>query len=100
MMFHKNENSGKGGLGGHASNQPPVVIESPVVYKFPHMTNADKIRLMSDEELAEFLLNRDLDVVEKASKAVGFTYKFDRESCLVNVIDWLKEEASTDAESS
>ena len=57
------------------------------------ITNADLIRTMSDEELAEFLLNRDLDVVEKASKSVGFTYKVDRERCLVNVIDWLKQEA-------
>ena len=56
-------------------------------------TNADRIRAMTDEELAEFLLNRDLGVVEKASKAVGFTYKVDREPCLVNVIDWLKQEA-------
>ena len=55
-------------------------------------TNADRIRAMTDKELAEFLLNRDLDIVEKASKSVGFTYKVDREPCLVNVIDWLKQE--------
>ena len=59
-------------------------------------TNADRIRAMTDEELAEFLLNRDLDVVEKASKAVGFTYKVDREQCLVNVIGWMKEEVVSD----
>lgn len=56
-------------------------------------TNGDNFRAMTDEELAEFLLNRDLAIVEKASKAVGFTYKVDRESCLVNVIDWLRQEA-------
>lgn len=59
----------------------------------PIITNGDKMRAMTDEELAEFLLNRDLDVVEKATKAVGFTYKVDREPCLVNVIDWLTQEA-------
>lgn len=58
------------------------------------MKNGDAIRAMSDEELAEFLLNRDLNVVEKSSKAVGFTYKVDREPCLVNVLDWLKQEAN------
>ena len=58
------------------------------------LANADRVRAMTDEELAEFLLNRDLDVVEKASKAVGFTYKVDIESCLVNVIGWLKEEVA------
>lgn len=60
------------------------------------VTHGDELRAMTDEELAEFLLNRDLDVVEKESKAAGFTYKVDREQCLVNVIDWLKEEAITD----
>jgi hypothetical protein len=60
------------------------------------MKNGDAIRAMSDEELAEFLLNRDLNIVEKASKAVGFTYKVDREQCLVNVIGWLKEEVVSD----
>lgn len=57
-------------------------------------TNADRIRAMSDEELTEFLLNRDLDVLEKASKAAGFTYEVDREQCFVEVIDWLKQEVS------
>ena len=57
-------------------------------------TNADRIRAMTDEELAKFLLNRDLYVVEKASKAVGFTYKVDRKQSLANVIDWLKQEAT------
>lgn len=61
------------------------------------MTNADRIRAMSDEELAEFLLNRDLGVVEKASKTTGFTYKVDREQCLVDVIDWLKQEVEGNA---
>jgi hypothetical protein len=63
---------------------------------FKPKTNADRIRAMTDEELAEFLLNRDLNIVEKASKAVGFTYKVDREQCLVNVIGWLKEEVVSD----
>ena len=57
-------------------------------------TNADRIRAMTDEELAEFLLNRDLDVIERASKAVWFTYKINRESSLANVIDWLRQEAT------
>lgn len=57
-------------------------------------TNADRIRAMSDEELTEFLLNRDLAVLEKASKAAGFTYEVDREQCFVEVIDWLKQEVS------
>lgn len=58
------------------------------------VTNGDRIRRMTDDELAEFLLNRDLDVVKQVSKAFGFIYKVDREQCLVNVIDWLKQEAA------
>ena len=56
-------------------------------------TNADRIRGYTDEELAEFLMNRDLDVVEKVSKVFGFTYKVGREQFLINLIGWLKEEA-------
>lgn len=70
----------------------PCTVRATIPEAKPQ-TNADRIRSMTDEELAEFLLNRDLDVVEKASKAAGFTYKVDRERCLANVIDWLKEEA-------
>lgn len=65
--------------------------DPPAKYEPKPMTNGDRIRSMTDEELAKFLLNRDLDVVKKASKAVGFIYKVDREQCLVNVIDWLKQ---------
>lgn len=41
FVLPDNENMGKGGNGGHASNQPPV-------------TNADRIRAMTDEELADW----------------------------------------------
>lgn len=57
------------------------------------MTNADKIRAMTDEELASFLWNRDMNIVEKASKAVGFTFRVDEEQCVSNILNWLKEEA-------
>ena len=59
---------------------------------FAKETNADRIRAMSDEELAQFIWNRDIDIVEKASKAVEFTFTVDREKCFKNVLDWLKKE--------
>jgi len=57
-------------------------------------TNADRIRSMSDEELARFMWNRDIDIVEKAAKATGFTYTVDMEKCFENVLNWLKQEAA------
>ena len=56
-------------------------------------TNADSIRAMSDEELARFMWNRDIDIVEKACKATGFTYTVDMEKCFENVLNWLKQES-------
>lgn len=56
-------------------------------------TKADQIRTMTDQELAEFLIIRDLHVAEEAARVGGFSYKIDREQCLASVIRWLKEEA-------
>lgn len=67
-----------------------VIGHDPPNWKGP--TNADRIRAMTDEELAEFLWNRDIDIIEKASKATGFTFTVDRKQCLKNVLDWLREE--------
>lgn len=56
------------------------------------ITYGDKIRSMTDEELAKYLLNRDLGVVGQISKLYTFIYKVDRESCLANILDWLRKE--------
>ena len=58
-------------------------IEKPV-------TNADRLRSMTDAELAEFLWNRDIQIVERASKAAGFNYHYDEAQCIQNISDWLK----------
>lgn len=55
-------------------------------------TNADRIRSMSDEELAQFIWNRDIDIVEKSAVAGQFTFTVDREKCFKNVLEWLKKE--------
>ena len=55
------------------------------------VTHADRIRSLSDKELAEFLLSHDLAVVGQLSKAVGFTYHFDRELCYADVLNWLRK---------
>lgn len=61
---------------------------SPCGFDVP--SNADRIRGMSDKELTEFLWNRDIQIVERASKAVGFNYHYDEAQCRQNISDWLK----------
>lgn len=55
-------------------------------------TNGDRIRRMNNEELASFLWNRDMGILEKVSKTVGITFRVNKERCLSNVLDWLKQE--------
>lgn len=59
-------------------------------------TNANRIRAMTDEELAEFLWNRDIQIVERASKAAGFNYYYDEAQCIQNISDWLKTPVEVD----
>ena len=73
-------------------NCKTVKVEIPNFEVLP-MTNADRIRAMSDEELAQFIWNRDIDIVEKSAVAGHFTFTVDREECFKNVLDWLKKEA-------
>ena len=55
-------------------------------------TNADRIRSMSDEELAEFL-ELDRDCYGCILKCQGHDGKpLSREACKLKVLDWLKEE--------
>lgn len=59
-------------------------------------TNYDRIISKTPEEMAVFLFNRDIDIVEKISEADGFTFTVDREKCLKNMLDWLKQEATVE----
>lgn len=56
-------------------------------------TNADRIRSMSDEELAEFL-ELDRDCCRCVIKCPGHDGKqLSRASCMFKVLAWLKQEA-------
>ena len=55
----------------------------------PVMTNADKIRAMTDEEIAVFLLNRDVCDRRSDSECRSFTCK----KCMLN---WLQQPAEVD----
>lgn len=59
---------------------------------FIPMTNADCIRAMTDEELADFILKRDIGIVDRLSQLQVFTYKFDAEKGKKDMLNWLKQE--------
>lgn len=54
------------------------------------MTNADRIRGMSDEKLTEFLLRRDLEAAKKLAEAAGFSITYDEQKCKEYILAWLK----------
>lgn len=67
-------------------------IEGPCPDEKP-LTNADCIRAMTDEELAEYILKREIRIVDKLSQLQAFTFKFDAEKGKKDMLDWLKQEA-------
>ena len=57
------------------------------------ITNADKIRAMTNEELAAFL-ELDRDCYRCTLKCIGHDGKpLSRAACMLKVLDWLKQEA-------
>lgn len=75
----------------------PPVMDCPHFAKKP-MTNADKIRTMTDEELARFTTSIQADVLEKAGKALGYPGTLVKDSDIadseVRWLDWLKQEVT------
>lgn len=75
--------------GIHIEGIPPVDYAHPPQIQKPQITNADRIRAMTDEELAHFLC--DLMSADECYKC------FAREHCHfghTGMTDWLKQEAS------
>jgi hypothetical protein len=62
------------------------------------MTFADKIRTMTDKELARFMTSIQADVLEKAGKAVGYQGTLVKDSDIADSetkwLDFLKQEVS------
>lgn len=56
------------------------------------MTNADRIRKMTDEELAEFLYYRDLDAARIAVHESIYKFHY------CDVRNWLNQESKNDRE--
>ena len=57
------------------------------------MTNADKIRQMSDEELADFIARQRFSVVNPIADKLGIDVATEFIVGRKNVLEWLKQEA-------
>ena len=55
------------------------------------LTNADRIRAMSDEELAEYLI-RDVEA-ESIRRAGRYLTNIEIDRAVVDCLDWLRQEA-------
>ena len=60
------------------------------------MTNGDKIRQMSDEELARFLSDLDFRCSDCPASNICFKKEFDNCGCDEVIPIWLKQEAKDD----
>lgn len=62
------------------------------------MTNGDKIRAMTDEELAEFIDIYNIeDICKTRCAVVNYQDCIGCENCKGNILLWLKQEVSEDA---
>ena len=63
----------------------------------PICTNADRIRQMSDEELAKLLIYADTNICDIcAAKHSNTYYDCEEESCEKGILAWLKQEAQNE----
>lgn len=60
----------------------------------PPMTNADRIRAMSDEELAEFLAEEQYRIANVIFQAAG--YGLEKQAIYARRLDWLQQPAKED----
>ena len=60
----------------------------------PPMTNADRIRAMSDEELAEFLAEEQFRIANTVFQTVG--YGLEKQAIYARRLDWLQQPAEED----
>ncbi|MBQ5389865.1 MAG: hypothetical protein IIU58_03055 [Clostridia bacterium] len=64
------------------------------------MTNADRIRQMTDEELVEFLMNADANICDFCDMKYPencLSHSCEGEDCKTEILKWLKQEVSEDA---
>lgn len=60
------------------------------------ITNADRIRAMSDEELAKTIYGMQKDLCKHFAEAVGYTEPLEFDEDAPDILDWLKQTAEED----
>ena len=71
-------------------NYPPY-LDYPKPYK-PH-TNADRIRAMSDEELAKYLYQMQKNILRYVATVIGYSEEFDFADEAPDLLEWLQRPA-------
>lgn len=61
------------------------------------MTNADKIRAMTDEELAQYRADILCEILDKLNDKCYEKFKYSREQFVKGYLDWLKQEVKENA---
>lgn len=56
------------------------------------MTNADRIRKMSDEELANYLMMNEVAIIATCGNIAKVVFKCDFHEMFKQCLDWLKSE--------
>ena len=72
----------------------PNCPDSSECYEFELYTNADRIRAMSDEELAEFLAEEQYRIANVVFQAAG--YGLEKQAIYARRLDWLQQPAEED----
>lgn len=62
------------------------------------MTNADKIREMSDEELAKYLYQMQKNILRYVATVIGYSEEFDFADEAPDLLEWLQQPAETEGE--
>ena len=74
-----------------------AVLETcPYATLIPY-TNADRIRAMSDEELAKTIYGMQKDLCKHFAEAVGYKGPLEFDEDAPDILDWLKQPAKEDA---
>ena len=72
----------------------PDDVDCPHGVKNHKPTNADRIRSMSDDELAEFLAEEQLRIANVVFQTVG--YGLEKQAIYARRLDWLQQPAEED----
>ena len=88
------------GLGFHQSSNPELIETVNKVFDTAPAENADRIRQMSDEELARQFALAQADTAECLGDALGLPIKYTEEEisdASKEWLDWLKQEVKDNA---